>query len=65
MYFVSGKLLDLSIGPVPAGLPVDVVSNIDAQKLTAQGWLETAHRLFTVVSMMHDINGDARRHRGD
>ena len=56
MFFVSGKLLDLTLGPVPAGLPVDVVSNIDAQKLTAQGWLETAHRLFTVVSMMHAIN---------
>ena len=54
MNFVSGKLMDLSIGPVPAGLPVDVVSNIDAQKLTAQGWLETVRRLFKAVWLMHD-----------
>jgi hypothetical protein len=55
MFFVSGKLIDLSIGPVPAGLPVDVVSNIDAPKLTAQGSIETARRLFTAVSMMREI----------
>jgi hypothetical protein len=32
-HFIAGHLMDLSIGPFPGGLPVDVVANIDPQKL--------------------------------
>jgi hypothetical protein len=56
-YFVAGKLMDLSIGPLPAGLPVNVVANIDPQQLKAAGLLANARRGIRVLCLIMEISG--------
>ena len=53
--FLGGYLLDLNIGPIPRGLPVDVVANIDARKLLKDGYLAGAERLLRALWLMHQI----------
>jgi len=55
-HFVAGRLMDLSIGPFPAGLPVDVVSNIDPQKLKDAGLLAKARLGVRVFFLIREIN---------
>lgn len=55
-HFVAGHLMDLSVGPLPAGLPVDVVANVDPQKLREMGLLGNARLGIQVWSLIREIS---------
>ncbi len=55
-HFFAGHLMDLWLGPFPAGLPVDVVSNIDPQKLSDAGVLKSARLGLRVFFLIREIS---------
>jgi hypothetical protein len=55
-YFIAGRLTDLSIGPLPAGLPVDVVSNIDPHKLRDAGFFRSVRLGIRVYVLLREID---------
>jgi hypothetical protein len=51
--FLAGHLVDLTVGPLPAGLPVDVVANIDPDRVKSLAALPS---LIRAGRLIHEIN---------
>jgi mono/diheme cytochrome c family protein len=56
-YFAAGRLVDAFVGPIPAGLPVNVVANLDIDRLMDEGSLNAAKRIWRVGKLIVSISG--------
>ena len=60
--FLGGKLGDLRIGPIPAGMPVNAFANIDpAHQAELRGLLLDAFRLMRSIERLPPESEEARR----
>jgi hypothetical protein len=62
-FFVAGYLSDLSLGPLPAGLPVDAVANIDpspARPQSAVAIVKRAYRAYCLIRKIDALPADSK-----
>jgi hypothetical protein len=54
-YFADGRLSDLAIGPLPAGLPVNVVANLDVDAFMNAGWWAAGKRAWHIGTLIVEL----------